>query len=101
MLELAVIFILSRKIAVLAKKKGRDVVSSQIVVIISWIGTELFIGFLGGVYLSAIGRYDSPVFGLAVYVFSIAGATFMTLLVFRTMKKLPDLREMELLDENN
>lgn len=93
MLEILLIFGLSKRIAAIAKDKGRGATGWVLLFILFWVGGELCGGILGGILSFVADNAAEEPNLLLVYGCAIAGAAVGAISAFVIVKSLSSVKE--------
>jgi hypothetical protein len=90
MLEIAILYVMSKNIGDIVQAKGRMRIGYQLLLWLFWFGGELCGAFAGGA-LSVAGGGDEPNL-ILVYGCALAGAVVGAVLAFAIAKGVPSLK---------
>jgi hypothetical protein len=88
MLEIIILFKLCRRIGEIAEQKGRKGGWYKLMLVVFWIGGELFLGIAGEITLVVINGGREPNVG-AAYLLALLGAVVGAYVAFTIAKSVP------------
>ena len=93
MLEILGIIAVSRALAAMAAKKGRNAILFRILGVVAWLGGEFLGGVVGAIIAMIVNGTEQDPSMLYIYPFALAGAAICVGTVFLVVYMLPAINE--------